>query len=91
MKLRCTGQRITNGNLELLRCSDRASGLTRSYTVAEVVGYIELNGNTSVYSTGATAAAPPMYVSVVSDQGRKWVQSYADGRWTNNLQRLPAF
>lgn len=52
--------------------------------VAGVVQFIEAGG------VAKTEGPPPADISVrTSESGRKYVQTYVDGYWSNNLLNLP--
>ena len=64
-----------------------ADGKTDDNTSAEVVSWIEdKNGKAYVEDSGGNRTD----VGVVTPSvGSKYLRTYADGRWTNNLLALP--
>jgi hypothetical protein len=63
-------------------------GAGRKWTRDQVIASIEARSNTFFVTDGQGRRAD---VKVVDPGGgrRKYVQTYADGRWTNNLLSLP--
>jgi hypothetical protein len=68
-----------------VRWEDRATGKTGQNTRAEMVKWIEEGGD-------ARVAKGSSYVSVrVVNAIPKYIQTYADGVWTDNLLALPEY
>lgn len=77
-------EHITN-----LRCLDEA-GKAWDYQVAQLVTHIKNNGDNSVWC-GGTGGGKSAWVVVRSNGQREYVQTKADGVWSNNLLALPLF
>lgn len=77
---------ITHQHIERLWWSDSVTGDTGDNSRAEIVSWIEnQNGHAFVQEAG-----PRVDVGVVDpDAGPKYLRTYADGNWTNNLLALP--
>lgn len=58
-------------------------------TRAEMVAFIEKNGNTSVWCPDRNPALQGAWVHVQNNGYTKYVQTFADGRTTDNLLSLP--
>jgi hypothetical protein len=77
-------EHITN-----LRCVDDA-GKAWDYQVNQLVTYIKTNGDTSVWCAG-TGGDESAWVIVRSNGYLEYVQTKADGLWSNNLLALPLY
>lgn len=65
---------------------DTTGGIAaRWWTVDECVQYLDKGGSRYVVEPPRTIAV----VTRVSSTGRKYIQTVADGQWTNNLLALP--
>lgn len=64
---------------------DGGSGSERSKTRAEMVAYVESNGTASVWCQDRDPVKTGAWVHVNSNGRTKYVQTVADGRWTDNL------
>jgi hypothetical protein len=58
-------------------------------TREQMVGYIERNGNTSVWCPDHNPQGKSAWVHVHSNGNTKYVQTVADGRKSDNLLSLP--
>lgn len=68
--------------------NERDSAKTGTNTRAEIVDWIENKNGTAYVSSTASRAQ----VGVVTPaQGTKYLRTYADGQWNNNLLSLPHF
>jgi len=64
------------------------TGATGHSTRAEFVAYIRANGNNSVWCPDRIGG-PSAWVHINNNGQVEYVQTFADGRWTNNLLSLP--
>jgi hypothetical protein len=72
--------------IESVRWIDPASGESGSNTRIEMYDWIKLKNGEAYVSDGVRVA----YVGArLSPSGTKYIQTYADGRWSNNLLALP--
>ncbi|HET9342878.1 MAG TPA: DUF3892 domain-containing protein [Candidatus Eremiobacteraceae bacterium] len=58
-------------------------------TRAEMVTYVEQHGDESVWCPDRDPARKSAWVHVNHIGDTKYVQTYADGRWSDNLLSLP--
>jgi len=58
-------------------------------TRAEMVLYVEQNGDNAVWCPDRDPAKTGQWVHVNSNGRTKYVQTVADGRWSDNLLALP--
>lgn len=95
MTLRCIAIRMSQGGRYhehitniLWIPSDDQGAQAKSNTRAEIVAFVEKGGKAYVEDDDGDVA----YLGVrVSSAGNKYVQTYADGIWTDNLLALPRF
>lgn len=73
-------------HIEKVLWKDTGNGDTSEATVAQMVDYIE-RGN-SVYVEGPPAVQVGVWTS---SNGRKYIRTYSDGTWNNNLLSLPRY
>lgn len=93
MAVRCTAIRMSSGgyhhehitNIWWTNEATTASGVS---TRAEMVQFVEVNGTRSAYVRDACGDVAYLHVRV-SSAGNKYVQTYADGIWSDNLLALP--
>lgn len=90
-KLQTTHRRMSEGgktheHITNLRCSDEAGKLW-DYRVDQLVTYIKTHGDNSVWCAGP----PSIWVHVNSNGKHEYVQTKADGKFSNNLLALPLF
>ncbi|MEK2602919.1 DUF3892 domain-containing protein [Burkholderia arboris] len=73
-----------------LRCDSRQPKRLRyASTRDQMVAYIERQGNDSVWCPDRNPQRQGAWVHVSHNQRTKYVQTVADGRWTDNLLALP--
>jgi hypothetical protein len=93
MSMQTTHRRMSGGagheHITNLRCLDEA-GKAWNYQVSELVTYIETNGNNSVWC-GGKGDVKSAWLQVKSNGSHKYVQTVADGYYSNNLLALPTF
>lgn len=94
MALKCVARRMAGGKQHehiatLWYRDDDWAGAEGSKTRAEMVTYIENYGTTSVWCPDRDPAKTGAWVHVNSNGHVKYVQTVADGRWTDNLLSLP--
>ena len=90
--VRCTHVRLEGGkyheHISRIAWKNDATGAAGNNTRAEMVTFVE--GGNQAYCQDA--AGNRAYLRVrVSSAGNKYVQTYADGIWTDNLLALPRF
>ncbi|OLR95574.1 DUF3892 domain-containing protein [Actinokineospora bangkokensis] len=73
-------------HIDSVRGTDTVSGQTETYTVARMVSYIENGGEAYTEAEGRRAT-----IYVRQNGGRKFIQTKADGVWSNNLLNLTRF
>jgi hypothetical protein len=95
MTVRITAIRKDNGNhdnpheaISMFRWVDERTDETGDSTRLAMVDWLENKGGTACVGTGAYRARCYVNVSV---RGNKFLQTQADGRWSNNLLSLPEF
>jgi hypothetical protein len=66
--------------------SDGSSGFSSR---EEMMRYIEQNGDNSVWCPDRDPQRKGQWVHVSSNGRTKYVQTFADGRWSDNLLALP--
>lgn len=71
-----------------VRWRQDGTGDTGQSSRAEMVGFIETKKGTVYVSDGASRATVGV---VVPSHGAKYLRTYADGNWTNNLLSLPKY
>jgi len=76
-------------HIAILQCVD-AAGKAWNYPVSQLVTYIETNGDESVWCAGI-GDVKSAWVRVRSNGQHKYVQTVADGYYSNNLLALPTF
>lgn len=94
---KCIAKRMTGGQrhehvsqLWWLKCIDgRETTEAGSSTRDQMVSFIEKNGNTSVWCPDQDPKRQSAWVHVNHNGPNKYVQTVADGRWTDNLLALP--
>ena len=59
------------------------------YTRAQMVAYIDANGSESVWCPDRDPNKKGAWVRTNSNGSVRYVQTVADGRWTDNLLSLP--
>lgn len=91
MAIRITAIRLSGGNthqhIVRLWRNNPSTGATGDNTRAEVVDWIE-NQNGKAYVEDSAGHRADVGV-VTPEQGAKYLRTYADGVWTNNLLSLP--
>jgi hypothetical protein len=89
MAVRVTARRMVGGqghqHISHLQWTDPATGAPKTSTRAEMVTFVEGGGQAYVMTGGYTA-----YLRVRPGPP-KYVQTYADGVWKDNLLALPLF
>jgi len=92
MALKCTSRRMSGGNghehIVALGWVQDGPGQSGMMSIHEMVAYIDRNGNSAVWCPDQTGG-PSAWVHVNSNGVQRYVQTFADGRWTNNLLALP--
>lgn len=90
--IRCTHIRLGGGtyheHITHIAWTNPANGATGTNTRAEMVTFVE--GGGQAYCQDARGNKAFLRVRV-SAAGNKYVQTYADGIWTDNLLALPRF
>jgi len=93
MSVEITHRRMSSGGTRHEHITDvkwkniNGTGGSGQSSKAQMVSWIENNGN--AYCGNGLNRVP---VGVVDpDQGAKYLRTYADGNWTNNLLSLPEF
>lgn len=66
-----------------------ANGTSGVSTRAEMVSFIEQNGDNAVWCPDRDPKKKGQWVHVNSNGWTKYVQTFADGRWSDNLLALP--
>lgn len=93
MAVKITNIRLSNGgyaheHITDLKWINEADGNTDSSTKAAIVDWIENKNGSAHVGNGVNKAQ----VGVVDPaQGPKYLRTYADGKWNNNLLALPRF
>lgn len=91
MAIKFTGIRMSGGegheHIAHLWWTDPADGKTGDNTRAELVSWIE-NENGKAYVEDGRGNRADVGV-VTPAYGAKYLRTYADGQWTNNLLALP--
>jgi hypothetical protein len=91
MAIRFTAIRMSGGtrheHIVRLWWINPATSVTGDNTRAELVDWIENEGGKAYVEDGAGNRADVGVV--VPAYGAKYLRSYADGKWTNNLLALP--
>jgi hypothetical protein len=67
----------------------RFTGESGNCTREQMVAYIERAGSESVWCPDRDPQRPGAWVHVSSNDRSRYVQTVADGRWTDNLLALP--
>lgn len=75
-------------NIASVRWLEPTKGTSGTNTVAEIVTFIESANSGTAKVAGATG---PSQIGVYEVNGRKYLRSYADDDFTNNLLELPRF
>ena len=92
MALKCIARRMEGGqgheHIAYLWYVNEA-GVEGVYSRAQMVSYIEQNGNNSVWCPDRNPNIPGAWVHVHFNGRIKYVQTVADGRKTDNLLYLP--
>lgn len=93
MAIRCTGIRMSAGgsrheHITDIRWVEDGKATPQSSSRAEMVKFVEGKGKAYVRDARGDVA----YLRVrTSSAGNKYVQTYADGIWSDNLLALPRF
>lgn len=91
MSIRITAIRLSGGtqheHITRLWWTDLDNGQTGDNSRAELVDWIENKGGTAFVDDGYGHRVSVLVVTPSS--GPKYLRTYADGRWTNNLLSLP--
>lgn len=75
-------------HIEYLWWTSDQGGGNGCYTRDQMVAYVKHNGNASVYSRDQNGGKSA-WVHANNNGRVEYVQTFADGRWTNNLLSLP--
>ncbi|MDQ4114641.1 MAG: DUF3892 domain-containing protein [Actinomycetota bacterium] len=91
MAIRITAIRLSGGtqheHISRLWWTNPSTGKTGDNTRSEIVSWLESGGNKAYVDDGA---GHRVNVGVVDPAvGAKYLRTYADGVWTNNLLALP--
>lgn len=93
MALKCIAKRMSGGHshehISHLWWKNEGTNQEGVFTRAEMVAYIERNGNNSVWCPDKNPALQGAWVHVHSNGVTKYVQTVADSRKTDNLLSLP--
>jgi hypothetical protein len=93
MALECTHRRMAssgNGHEHIAYLWWRDGARSDAWTREQMVAYIEQNGDNSVWCPDSrNPGKPGQWVHVNSTGRTKYVQTIADGRWSDNLLALP--
>jgi heme/copper-type cytochrome/quinol oxidase subunit 2 len=91
LRVRFTAVHLVGGNrhehIASLKAVDTATGQQYDDTRANWVAYIERKNSGFVHDPYGNEIS----VYVNGNQYVKWVQTYADGIWTDNLLQLPKY
>jgi hypothetical protein len=94
--IRCVAKRMGGGqghehitHLWWVQVTDGKDGESGFCTREQMVGFIEANGNTSVWCPDRNPQLKGAWVYVHTNGRVKYVQTVADGRRTDNLLALP--
>lgn len=92
MAIKCTGRRMSGGNehehISHLRWVQDGTGSQGINTIAEMIAYVDKQGNQSVYCTDKYGGSLA-YVQIATHGSLRYLRTVADNRWTNNLLELP--
>lgn len=92
MAIKCTFRRMESGrgheHIAALGWVNPETGKTGVSTRAEIVDFIDRQGNNALYCPDQYGGAGA-WVHVNSNGHARYPQTKADGRWTNNLLALP--
>ena len=93
MALKCVARRMaSSGNghehIAYLWWESDSSSAAGCYTRDQMVAYVKQNGNASVWSPDQKGGKSA-WVHRATNGTVEYVQTYADGRWSNNLLSLP--
>ncbi len=96
MAIKVTARRMepsgrAHEHIAQLQWVNEANGATGVSTRAEMVAFIEKTGDHSVWCPDRSPQKPGQWVHVNSNGWAKYVQTFADGRWSDNLLALPLF
>lgn len=93
MSIKTTARRMAGGSkhehISKLWWQNTATNESGVATRAEMVSFIEKNGNESVWCPDQDPQKKGPWVRVNSNGATKYVQTVADNRWTDNLLSLP--
>lgn len=94
MALRCTARRMAVGgngheHIAYLWWQDDQTGQEGVFSRQQMVEYIDRNGINSVWCPDRNPAVPGQWVHTNTNGIVRYVQTFADGRWTDNLLALP--
>lgn len=94
--LKCTARRMAGGqghdhisHLWWVKVENSQEGESGVFTRAEMVTYIERNGNAAVWCPDKNPNLKGAWVHVHNNGHNKYVQTVADNRKTDNLLSLP--
>ncbi len=94
MAIICTAKRLEGGqgheHISLIWWRDSATNKEGYSTRASMVDFVEKHGNNSVFCPDRNPALKGAWVHVQSNGRIKYVQTFADGRKTDNLLSLPS-
>lgn len=86
MALRCTAIRMSQGGYHHEHITHIWTSDGSVHTRAWMVAYVEASGSAYVQDAYGNVASLAVRKS---SAGNKYVQTYADGTWTDNLLALP--
>lgn len=92
MAIKLTHRRMNGGashqHIGTLWWTNDKTGVAGQSSRDQITEFIDSNGNDAVYCPDL-AGGPSAWVHVQNNGYVRYPQTYADGRWTNNLLSLP--